>query len=141
MYKLLLACVVSVALLLFSCKKEEPAPDDQSSYSIDGEGPVDLSGQQWVLYQYAPNSMSNTTAINDTLRFLTDSTYTWGNSTYAYEASRFWGRHNGSWLSFGSSPWGFMRMVQPYDVNGQTSSVFCYHRAADSTIVYLWFNR
>lgn len=134
------ALICLFVLAVSSCKKEDAASNNQTYSSPDGSGPADLSGQQWVLYQYSLYDMNNPIAINDTLRFLSDSIYTWSNSTYVYEASRFWGRHSGSWLTFRSSPWGQMRMVMPYDVNTQTS-VFCYHRDADSTIAYLWFSR
>jgi hypothetical protein len=149
MKKLLLLFV----LLLVSCTIQPPYEGP-----IDNTGPIivtpppsnggtittqSLVGQTWKIFYYRVGTMGQVMTINDTLVFLTSSTYTYNGYQTTYHLTPTGSGYN---LSLYETPWGNLSgSILPNNiVNGTilgTKFVDISVGSSNTTEYYLWMNK
>jgi hypothetical protein len=77
--------VVCSGFCAISCHKEDPEPEPQpQSSSPNYEQTFSLAGQTWLMYKMADSVVTDTVAMNDTLRFIDATHLTWRDSACTY---------------------------------------------------------
>lgn len=141
-----------IAMVIASCEKEiieEPAPTQQTTTTTPPPPPnynytVNLARQTWVITKYQDPSL-NQFVISDTLRFFSDSAYTYDHVAETYSIRGNWHDHQVTFRLFGT-PFGDMvtgnGSGNPYvtfDAQGMADSVFFLNQ--NSQLYYLWIQK
>ena len=146
------ALVLLLGLLMTSCYIEEVpnGPNENSGNIIivpppNGNGVVsqNLVGQTWVVTNYRIGQMGQILPKNDTLRFLTPTTYKYNNYTTTYSLYLTGSGYN---LTLNYTPWGNLSgNINDYNItNGQIFGgrfVDISTGSSNTTEYFLWMNK
>ena len=146
------ALVLLLGLLMTSCYIEEVpnGPNENSGNIIivpppNGNGTVsqNLVGQTWVVTNYRIGQMGQILPKNDTLRFLTPTTYKYNNYTTTYSLYLTGSGYN---LTLNYTPWGNLSgNINDYNItNGQIFGgrfVDISTGSSNTTEYFLWMNK
>lgn len=144
--------VLLLGLLMTSCYIEEVpnGPNENSGNIIivpppNGNGTVsqNLVGQTWVVTNYRIGQMGQILPKNDTLRFLTSTTYKYNNYPSTYSLYLTGSGYN---LTLNYTPWGNLSgNINDYNItNGQIFGgrfVDISTGSSNTTEYYLWMNK
>lgn len=144
--------VLLLGLLMTSCYIEEVpnGPNENSGNIIivpppNGNGVVsqNLVGQTWVVTNYRIGQMGQILPKNDTLRFLTPTTYKYNNYTTTYSLYLTGSGYN---LTLNYTPWGNLSgNINDYNItNGQIFGgrfVDISTGSSNTTEYFLWMNK
>ena len=144
--------VLLLGLLMTSCYIEEVpnGPNENSGDIIivpppNGNGTVsqNLVGQTWVVTNYRIGQMGQILPKNDTLRFLTPTTYKYNNYTTTYSLYLTGSGYN---LTLNYTPWGNLSgNINDYNItNGQIVGgrfVDISTGSSNTTEYFLWMNK
>lgn len=144
--------VLLLGLLMVSCYIEEVpnGPNENSGDIIivpppNGNGTVsqNLVGQTWVVTNYRIGQMGQILPKNDTLRFLTPTTYKYNNYTTTYSLYLTGSGYN---LTLNYTPWGNLSgNINDYNItNGQIVGgrfVDISTGSSNTTEYFLWMNK
>ena len=144
--------VLLLGLLMTSCYIEEVpnGPNENSGNIIivpppNGNGVVsqNLVGQTWVVTNYRVGQMGQMLPKNDTLRFLTPTTYKYNNYTTTYSLYLTGSGYN---LTLNYTPWGNLSgNINDYNItNGQIVGgrfVDISTGSSNTTEYFLWMNK
>ena len=144
--------VLLLGLLMTSCYIEEVpnGPNENSGDIIivpppNGNGTVsqNLVGQTWVVTNYRIGQMGQILPKNDTLRFLTPTTYKYNNYTTTYSLYLTGSGYN---LTLNYTPWGNLSgNINDYNItNGQIFGgrfVDISTGSSNTTEYFLWMNK
>lgn len=144
--------VLLLGLLVTSCYIEEVpnGPNENSGNIIivpppNGNGTVsqNLVGQTWVVTNYRIGQMGQMLPKNDTLRFLTPTTYKYNNYTTTYSLYLTGSGYN---LTLNYTPWGNLSgNINDYNItNGQIVGgrfVDISTGSSNTTEYFLWMNK
>ena len=144
--------VLLLGLLMTSCYIEEVpnGPNENSGNIIivpppNGNGTVsqNLVGQTWVVTNYRIGQMGQILPKNDTLRFLTPTTYKYNNYTTTYSLYLTGSGYN---LTLNYTPWGNLSgNINDYNItNGQIVGgrfLDISTGSSNTTEYFLWMNK
>lgn len=144
--------VLLLGLLMTSCYIEEVpnGPNENSGEIIivpppNGNGTVsqNLVGQTWVVTNYRIGQMGQILPKNDTLRFLTPTTYKYNNYTTTYSLYLTGSGYN---LTLNYTPWGNLSgNINDYNItNGQIVGgrfLDISTGSSNTTEYFLWMNK
>ena len=144
--------VLLLGLLMVSCYIEEVpnGPNENSGEIIivpppNGNGTVsqNLVGQTWVVTNYRIGQMGQILPKNDTLRFLTPTTYKYNNYTTTYSLYLTGSGYN---LTLNYTPWGNLSgNINDYNItNGQIVGgrfLDISTGSSNTTEYFLWMNK
>ena len=144
--------VLLLGLLMTSCYIEEVpnGPNENSGNIIivppqNGNGIVsqNLVGQTWVVTNYRVGQMGQMLPKNDTLRFLTPTTYKYNNYTTTYSLYLTGSGYN---LTLNYTPWGNLSgNINDYNItNGQIVGgrfLDISTGSSNTTEYFLWMNK
>lgn len=144
--------VLLLGLLMVSCYIEEVpnGPNENSGDIIivpppNGNGTVsqNLVGQTWVVTNYRIGQMGQILPKNDTLRFLTPTTYKYNNYTTTYSLYLTGSGYN---LTLNYTPWGNLSgNINDYNItNGQIVGgrfLDISTGSSNTTEYFLWMNK